>query len=467
MEFTTIERSVRNCPIKEQRPTTPGARAHNHLQHRRNFWIVGRIDDRLPDDRRNPRFQRFRQPNPQLDAKRRDDFVGDKLPRSSVQRINATNQLARQESIRERVVSMTRSNRPVGLCCRRTSGNGVPVENFVHGEWSVDAKKPTLMADQLGHGGLPLPVFGELRPVRRHEIVVAKQTALDQHRQGNGHDALGGGEHQLQCGLVVRCGSRFVEETAAQVNDLLTPVINRHGGTDLFGLGQVVRKGGTHRFPSGRHGSSDIGHALDRTREAHDAPDSAFLMSAPTCEAGACVHRCHLDCEVRRTAPRCPGGGQGPFRSRRPTNDGWVCGRGPPRCTCTDRRPMPPWFAGSRCAGRGVDCGQDQPARAGLRGRWDQPCVRHPPQSPRRGRHPWRVIKRQRCRCRQQRGRCWHRKRYRRIYPHPRGVLRHRWPEDHVGSHSRGGLLAAGAVSRHHRSARSNRGRNGGCDGSP
>ena len=103
------------------------------------------------------------------------------------------------------------------------------------------------------------------------------------------------------------------------------------------------------------------------------------------------------------------------------------------------------------CRGR-AHRGQDQPARARLRGHRHQRALRHADQPARSRPHPGRFLqwvrrgRGQWCRgCRVGHRHGW-------VDPHPRRLLWRRWAEDDVGARAPAGVLAAVAVARHDRS---------------
>ena len=94
------------------------------------------------------------------------------------------------------------------------------------------------------HIGLAAP--RELRPVRRHPLLRVDQPTLDQHRQHRRGDALAarGNHHQR-----VRRHRPTEQDVRPrpEIDNLHTPVDNRHGGAILTRVGKIPAEGIGHR----------------------------------------------------------------------------------------------------------------------------------------------------------------------------------------------------------------------------
>jgi hypothetical protein len=112
----------------------------------------------LTDDRRRPICQLLGQPDPQIDAERTGDLVGQELPGRAT--VGATDQLAGQPTEREGVIAVASADRPVGLGVGEHRRDGLPVESIGQGDRTVGGDQTALVAEQLGHRRVALAVRG-------------------------------------------------------------------------------------------------------------------------------------------------------------------------------------------------------------------------------------------------------------------------------------------------------------------
>ena len=194
-------------------------------------------------ERGDARLVLFRQADPDLDAERPRDLLGEEAAGAAA--VDPADQLAAEPAIAQRMIG-DRGAR-IGARFLRGKDRGHPriVGKVVDADRLVDARHPRRVRDKMTDQDVRLAEFG---PIPAHRIVETELAALDQHQEADRHHALGAGKEQLERILPPRPRGLAVGEAAPKVDHQLAAAKGGKRGAELAELGEIPLEGLPYRF---------------------------------------------------------------------------------------------------------------------------------------------------------------------------------------------------------------------------
>ena len=202
--------------------------------------------------RGDARLVRLGKPDPELDAERFRDLLGEEASKAPA--VGPPHELAAEPAIGERVIAEGGA-RVRAWRLRREERRHAPVVAEVGcADRHIDAGKPRGVGDDVADEDLRL---AELRPMTAHGIVEADLPTVDEHQDAKRDHALGAGVYELERVLLPRPAAFPVGNAAPEVDHRLAMPHGREGRAQVATLGEIpfeslgpAHSPGQHILPS-------------------------------------------------------------------------------------------------------------------------------------------------------------------------------------------------------------------------
>ena len=194
--------------------------------------------------------------------------------------VDPAEDLAGQVAEGDRVVAAGGSGRPQRGHGGELRADRVPVEPQRGLHLVREAGETLLVAHHLFNGDRRLSGLGELRPDVGYALGVVELSGVDQPRDQQRGDRLGGREHRRQGALVEGLGALAVGEAGPEIDDQLAALDQRETRAELLAGSEVVLEGGADaREALGTEAVNLGGHANRSKRTLGEVAFSRWAMA--------------------------------------------------------------------------------------------------------------------------------------------------------------------------------------------